>query len=381
MRSTVQALSPDGTRIAAARTPSRAARARGVSLLLAILLSTSLAAAAGPAGARDRAPGAQVTYADREEALRFADEMASRHGFARDALVDLFARTRRNDAVIRLITPKPVRERPAWRTYRERFTNDVRVNAGLAFWHAHAEALSRASDRFGVPEEIIAAIIGVETVYGRQTGSFRVFEALSTLAFDYPRRAPFFRAELESFLLFAREQGVDPLGVRGSFAGAIGLPQFMPSSIRRYAIDFDRDGRIDLRSNPTDAIGSVASFLAEHGWQSNSPTHYDVVFDSRDATAALVAAGIEPRFTVEELAARGLIALPAPAPGTKLALVDLPNGEDEADFALGARNFYVITRYNRSSFYAMAVIELAARLREARDSDARAGTRRTLAER
>jgi len=239
----------------------------------------------------------------------------------------------------------------------------VRVEVGLAFWRDNLEPLRRASERFGVPPEIIVSIIGIETMYGRYTGNFRVLDTLTTLAFDYPRRAEFFRSELEQFLLLVRDQRLDPLGPRGSYAGAMGVPQFMPGSIRRHAVDFDGDGRIDLMRNNGDAIGSVASFLANHGWRPGEPTHFQAHLVDESRISPLIEAGIEPKFTIAQLAGYGVSSAQKLPPEMPLALIDLPNGDEPTVYTLGAPNFYVITRYNRSSFYAMAVIDLAIELR------------------
>ena len=307
-------------------------------------------------------------FALRPQVRDFVQDMAQRHGFAPDALEALFARTRRSPEVLRLIAPAAPTFKRSWSAYRARFLDALRIREGLRFWGEHAEALARAAERFGVPEEIVVAIIGVETIYGRNTGSFRVVDALATLAFDYPRRADYFRGELEQYLLYAREAGIDPLSVRGSFAGAIGLPQFMPRSLRSFATDFDGDGRIDLRASPVDAIGSVARFLSMHGWQPGGRTHYPVRLEPDAALAPLVDAGLQPRLTLAQMRPYGVQAVPgaAPPPDEKLALVDLPDGDAPTAYRLGANNFYTVTRYNRSSFYAMAVIELAEALRAAR---------------
>jgi membrane-bound lytic murein transglycosylase B len=211
-----------------------------------------------------------------------------------------------------------------------------------------------------VPPEIIVSIIGIETMYGRYTGNFRVLDTLTTLAFDYPRRAEFFRSELEQFLLLVRDQRLDPLGPRGSYAGAMGVPQFMPGSIRRHAVDFDGDGRIDLMRNNGDAIGSVASFLANHGWRTGEPTHFQARLADESKISPLIEAGIEPKFTIAQLASYGVSSTQKVPPAMPLALIDLPNGDEPTVYTLGAPNFYVI---NRSSFYAMAVIDLANELR------------------
>ena len=256
-------------------------------------------------------------------------------------------------------TPPPAPKLPDWQTYRARFLQPVRIDGGLKFWEQHAGALERATQEHGVPAEIIVAIIGVETLYGRNTGKFPTIQALSTLAFDFPPRAAYFRKELEQFLLYCRENGLDPLTPRGSYAGAIGTPQFMPGSIRSYATDFDGDGRIDLVNSPVDAIGSVARFLAIHGWQKDHALYSPVTLAENADPASLLARGPKPELSIADLRAAGIaspLSLPADQP---LMLVDLPNGANPPSYVIGTGNFYAITRYNRSFFYAMAVTELA----------------------
>jgi membrane-bound lytic murein transglycosylase B len=323
---------------------------------------------AKPAPVRPK-PSAPATvaadYPARAEVREFVREMVERHGFDEAALLATFGRTRSSDLAIRLMQPAPPGFKRSWIAYRARFVEPTRIREGLRFWASNADAVRRAAQRFGVPEEILVSIIGVETIYGRNTGDFRVMDALTTLSFDYARRAAYFREELEQYLLLAREAGFDPLDWRGSFAGAIGLPQFMPASIRRHAVDFDGDGRIDLRGSSADAIGSVASFLANHGWQAGGPTHFSatVVDDVRAKPA--VEAGIPPKLGALELAELGVTSPQEIPVGEKLSLIDLPNGDDTTHYVLGATNFWVVTRYNRSYFYAMAVIDLARALREA----------------
>lgn len=326
----------------------------------ATALATAAGAPAPPAVARAAADG--TGYAGRAEVRAFVAEMAERHGFAESGLLQVFSQVRRNDAAIRLIAPAPPEFRRSWAAYRARFLDPLRIREGLRFWNEQELWLDLAAQRFGVPPEIVVAIIGVETLYGRMTGEFRVVDVLTTLAFDYPQRADYFRSELEQYLLYSRESALDVFSVRGSFAGAIGLPQFMPGSIRRFAVDLDGDGSVELRSNPADAIGSVASFLATHGWRSGEPVRFEMRFDSEARLAPLVEAGIRPQFTISELAEYGVSSAEPVAPDMPLALVDLPNGDGAASYYLGAPNFFAITRYNRSSFYAMAVYELARRL-------------------
>lgn len=309
---------------------------------------------------------AQTASADytpaRDDVRAFVASLVARHGFDESRLIGLLAQARTSQTALRLIQPGPPGRR-SWSAYRGRFVEPRRIREGIQFWEEHADALQQASQRWGVPEEIIVAIIGVETFYGRQTGDFRVIDALATLGFDYAPRSDYFRGELEQFLLLAREGRVDALETRGSYAGAIGLPQFMPTSIRNWGVDFDSDGRIDLRHSPTDAIGSVARFLAEHGWRSGATTHYPVAMAEDARIAPALEAGIPPKLTMLELMRLG-ISSPAEIPASeKLALIDLPDPDAPTSYVLGAHNFYVVTRYNRSYFYAMAVIELAQMIR------------------
>ena len=337
------------------------------SLIVTMLAAASLSSAL--AGTSRTNPPPDPTLVDREPVRAFIAEMSQRHGFDPDALGALLARARRLPEVLRLIAPAPSGARKSWQTYRARTVDPVRVRAGLRFWREHAATLTRAQEAWGVPPEVVVAIIGVETLYGRHTGSFRVLDTLYTLAFDEPRRFAFFREELEHFLVLARDEGFDPLVPKGSFAGAIGIPQFMPGSIRRHATDFDGDGRIDLAASPADAIGSVARFLSRHGWVPGEPTHFAATVEDPARLSPLIESGIEPVRTLAELAQWGVGSPDRIAPDTRLALIDLPNGERPASHVLGARNFYVITRYNRSSFYAMSVIEVAQAIAEAMRED------------
>lgn len=309
---------------------------------------------------------AAPAYRDRAEVDAFVADMVARHGFVADELYAMFAQVHRDESVLRLIAP-PARDfRRSWRAYRARFLDPARIREGARFWNENESWLALASARYGVPPEIIVAIIGVETMYGRITGDVRVVDALTTLAFDYPRRADYFRSELEQFVLFVRDQQLDAFSLRGSYAGAIGLPQFMPGSIRRYAVDLDGDGHVDLRGNTADAIGSVGNFLAAHGWRNGEPIVFRARYDSESRLAPLVEAGIRPQFTIGELADYGVASAEPVPPELPLALIDLPNGDDTTSYFLGAPNFYVITRYNRSSFYAMAVHDLSVALVGAR---------------
>ena len=300
------------------------------------------------------------------EVRQFIQAMHEQHGFDVAALTQQFSAIRSNNTVLRAIRPAAVPEQQrSWKRYRERFVNERRIGHGIRFWEENAAELVRAQAIYGVPAEIIVAIIGVETEYGRNMGKFSVLEALSTLAFEYPPRAPFFRSELEHFLLLTRENGVNPLEIKGSYAGAIGIPQFMPSSQRKYAVDFDGDNTIDLSRSTIDAIGSVARFLNLHGWQANAPVAVPATINS-DPTA-LLAAGIKPALPLHALLTQG-IAVPLKAewhPEQLGALIDLVTPEQATEYWVGFDNFYVITRYNRSSFYAMSIFQLAQELHKA----------------
>ena len=311
------------------------------------------------------APG--PAYASREDVLQAAADIAERRDLDSQWVRSALAQARLIPLAIKLIAPPPAGTPKNWRLYRSRFIEPVRIRAGVQFWQENRAALERAQAEFGVPPEIIVGIIGVETIYGRQVGNFRVLDVLTTLAFDFPavhpraaERAAFFKAELEQFLSHSSRTGTDPTLARGSYAGAMGLPQFMPSSWVRHAIDFDGDGKVDLFHSAADAIGSVASYFKAFNWQPGMPTHYAVQFDdSRLDMEALMLPDILPSFGVLGLAARGAIVDSAGLAHTgPLALVELQNGDAAPSYVIGTENFYAITRYNWSSYYAMAVIEL-----------------------
>jgi membrane-bound lytic murein transglycosylase B len=331
--------------------------------------------AGAPAGSR-AATAADPAYGARPDVAAFAADLAARRALDPGWVAQQLAQARRVAAVQRLIMPPPAGTARNWAAYRARFVEPRRIAAGLAFWQAHEGAFDRAQAEYGVPSEVVAAIIGVETFYGQVMGSFRVLDALATLAFDFPPgrrdRSAFFRTELEEFLAWCRATGTDPQQPRGSFAGAMGLPQFMPGSIVRWGVDHDGDGRVDLARSPADAIGSVARYLAAFGWQPGLATHYAVAapVDSADR-AALLAPDIRPTFTAAQMAERGAELEPAGrAHGGLLALVELQNGERAPSFVAGTQNFWAITRYNWSSYYAMAVIDLAAALQAGREGAA-----------
>ena len=330
------------------------------------------------------------SYAEREDVKAFIDEMATEYSYDRMTLDALFRVTQPIPSVLKAIRPPADPGIRSWRTYRSRFVEPVRIAAGKAFMQRYATELAAAEARFGVPTEIIAAIIGIETIYGKHTGNYTTFAALTTLAFDYPPRAKLFRQELIELLLLAREENCPILSYTGSYAGALGLPQFMPSSRRKYALDFDNDGKIDLAASPVDAIGSAANFLAEHGWEKDGPIAQRVTVNG-DGIQALLDEGITPQHRPSEFATRGVTVAKLPEGDPKemhgkhsagagetalsdqpndqfcdqpAALIDLVTPNYATEYRLGYRNFYVITRYNRSSFYAAAVMDLAGALKE-----------------
>jgi membrane-bound lytic murein transglycosylase B len=305
-----------------------------------------------------------VPYGLREDVQRWGAELAERQQLDPQWVAKQLGESRRIPVIQQLIMPPGVGTAKNWAAYRARFVEPKRIRAGLEFWRANEQWLQRAEARFGVPAELIVGLIGVETIYGQQMGSFRTIDALATLSFDFPTgrrdRSSFFRDELEAFLLLSRRDDVDPQQVRSSYAGAIGMGQFMPSSWIKYAIDFDGDGHINLHTSTADVIGSVANYMAQFGWQPGVPTRFDVTLPtSADDRALLLAPDILPTFTVEEFAQRGAgLPIAASTYTGKLALVELQNGDDPPSYIAGTSNFYAVTRYNWSSYYAMAVLDL-----------------------
>ena len=312
-------------------------------------------------------------YDERADVRAFVAEMAERNGFDPDVLLAHFRKVHYSPPVIKAIMPPTSPGVRSWQAYRTRFVEPARIAHGLEFWHRHDATLARAEAIYGVPAEIIVAIIGVETIYGRHMGRFDVFNALSNLAFDYPPRAELFRQELEALLLLARDEQCSPWQFRGSYAGAIGLPQFLPSSVRNYAVDFDGDGHIDLTHSVDDAIGSVGRFLNEHGWATGEAIAWPAKV-SGDGTPSLLAEGIAPNRLPENMFEFGVDA--EGAPEKPAALIDLTTPDAPTEYRLGFNNFYVLTRYNRSTFYAAAVTDLAETLRAARPQAQRAETAR-----
>ncbi|HEY9027376.1 MAG TPA: lytic murein transglycosylase B [Burkholderiaceae bacterium] len=331
----------------------------------------------------DDAPDSFV-YGRREDVLAFAAQVAEERGLDQGWVEDQLARARYQPAVAKAIMPAPVGTAKNWAAYRARFVEPRRIADGLQWWQAHAAVLDDAQQRYGVPPELVAGIVGVESFYGRMTGNFRVLDSLATLAFDFPKgrsdRSAFYRGELRAYLVWCALEGREADSVRGSFAGAIGWPQFMPSSLLKYAVDYDHDGHVDLAAGGDDVIGSIASYMATFGWQRDMPIYFDAQPPADpEARARLVAVDIVPRLTVGELTQAGAT-LPDAARdfAGKLGFVELQNGDAAPSYVAGTSNFYVVTRYNWSSYYAMAVIELGAALKR---EMALAPAARTLADR
>ncbi|MDD2883120.1 MAG: lytic murein transglycosylase B [Rhodoferax sp.] len=296
-----------------------------------------------------------------------ADDIAARRNLDPAWVRQIISEARYVPFIAKAVTPPPLGVAKNWQLYRSRFVEPMRIRAGVAFWQVHRDTLKRAEAETGVPAEIIVGIIGVETIYGQQTGNQRVLDALATLTFDFPashpraaERAVYFKGELEQFLSLTQRTGHDPLAVLGSYAGAMGLPQFMPSSWAKYAVDFDGDGTVDLFGSPADAIGSVANYFKAFGWQPDLATHFSVAFDAQKLDmATLMAPDILPTFTATSFQAKGAVLSGEALKHTgNLALIELQMGDAPPIYVAGTDNFYTITRYNWSSYYAMAVIEL-----------------------
>jgi membrane-bound lytic murein transglycosylase B len=360
--------------------PRRIARFAGLCAALALVCTPVLAKKNGKPAKRPAAvaaasaASAPAPYVRREDVALFAEQVAERNGLDTDWVRATLAAARYQASVARLVMPPPAGTAKNWAAYRARFVEPQRIAAGVAFWRANEATLARAEAEYGVPPEVVVGIIGVETLYGRHMGAYRAIDALATLAFDFPAgrkdRSAFFRDELEQLLVMCGVPKIgrgrcDPLTQESSYAGAIGMPQFMPSSVNRYAVDFDGDGRIDLHDSSADVIGSVAHYLAEFGWKRGLPTHYAVaapVDASRRAT--LLVPDIVPSFSAERLAELGA-ELDADGRSHEglLALVELQNGDAAPSYVAGTDNFYAVTRYNWSSYYALAVIELGQAVR------------------
>jgi len=317
--------------------------------------------------------GEPVNFDEWQAVRDFEDDMVARNGFDRAQIDDVVKQARFIDSAVQLVKPAPPGKPKNWRAYSDRFIEPIRINAGVRFWDENADTLARAQATYGVPAEILVGILGVETIYGRDTGRFRVVDVLTTLAFAYPEapnrldRMAFFRSELENTLLLARKENIDPFSLLGSFAGAVGMPQFMPGNILKYGVDFDGDGIVDLRGSAADAIGSVANFLVQHGWDRNNTG--PAVFPADVAPSLAwqpLLGGLDARYQPAELDGAGVATHTALPDGRLYGLVDLQNGAEPTEYWVANANFFAITKYNRSYFYAMSVVELGRAVRLAR---------------
>jgi membrane-bound lytic murein transglycosylase B len=309
---------------------------------------------------------ARPDYLSRPDVRSFIDSMSEEHGIESSDLERILGDVRYTPAAVRLIGPAPSSvPSPArsYTRYRAKFLTPALISTGLSFWSRHAEELARAEAEFGVPSELILGILGVETAFGQNTGSFRAIDALATIAFDGVRRQDYFREELKEVLLLARDTGIDPLAIKGSYAGAVGLPQFMPSSYRRYAVDFDGDGAIDLLGSPADAIGSIASYIKAFGWvEGEAPT---ATVRLAPGSEADLVSGLQRVHDVLEVQGKGVVFKGREPPAGLISIFELPTPGKPSKFVAGFTNFEVVTRYNRSTFYASAVLELGEAIQKA----------------
>lgn len=299
------------------------------------------------------------------------NEMVQEHHFDPADLSRLFRQVEFQPKIIEAIS-RPAESKP-WHQYRPIFLNETRIRGGVAFWDENADLLAQAEQEYGVPAQVIVAIIGVETYYGRHKGSYRVIDALSTLGFGYPSRSTFFRNQIKEFLLMAREENRDPLEFLGSYAGAMGMPQFIPSSFRNYAIDFDKDGRRDLWNNHADIIGSVANYFHRHHWNMGEPVTTRAS-GNRESLERFVTTDVKPSVSLAELRAAG-ITPQQPLKEQPTALLELAQDESNKEYWMTLHNFYVITRYNRSPLYAMSVHQLSEAIHSSRAAKLRKAAR------
>jgi membrane-bound lytic murein transglycosylase B len=328
----------------------------------------SKTAKAKPAPSAKKATVSGIPLESSAQTQAWVEDAAQRLQLDPIWLKNTLSQAKRLPSVERFVLPPSSPTAKNWAVYRARFIEPTRIQAGARFWQTHRSALERAEREYGVPASMIVGIIGVETLYGQNTGNFRILDALATLTFHFPSAHPrasarqaFFQSELEQFLLLTSRSGADPLAIRGSYAGAMGLPQFMPSSWTKFAVDFDGDGRIDLFGSPQDAIGSVANYFKAFDWRPGMPTHYPVSLTPGQTNMdSLLAPDILPTFNVASFVSQGAALSGAALQHTgPLALIELLNGPDAPSYVAGTENFYAITRYNWSSYYAMAVIDLA----------------------
>lgn len=318
-------------------------------------------------------------YDDNEELKAIIDELVAEELYTREELTNIFSSAERKQSILDAIS-RPAEKTKTWKEYKQIFlAGNKRAKAGLKFWKEHQQTLQRAEDKYGVPAEMIVAIIGVETYYGRHKGKFRVIDSLSTLAFDYPPRSSFFRKQLVAFLRLCKEANIDPNTMTGSYAGAMGYPQFIPTSYQAYAVDFDGDGSVDLANSIEDAIGSVASYFRAHKWRTGKEVAGRASIANQDYDD-IVNKSKKPKLSIADIQAKGLNPiLCSDAQVTRFCLNDIQDqdkamplkffGEHGAEFWIALDNFYVITRYNHSNLYGMAAFQLSRELKDLRDAD------------
>lgn len=304
-----------------------------------------------------------VGHGDNTNARQFVDYMVETHDFDREEMNALMREAKRKDSILKAIK-RPAEKAKPWYEYRRMFVTPQSISGGVDFWDKNTRALAEAEKKYGVPAEMIVAIIGIETRYGGNMGGYRVIDALATLAFNYPRRSKFFTKELENYLLLTRDQGVDPVALKGSYAGAMGFGQFMPSSYRAYAVDFNGDGQVDIWTDTEDAIGSVANYFAEHGWMPGEPVAV-LATPRPNADMTVVNDSLDPKWTVGQLAEKGFTTTAQVDPDMPASVFSLET-EQGKQYWIGLKNFSVITRYNRSRLYAMAAYDLAQDIIKAR---------------
>ena len=334
-----------------------------LTLAAGCLISTVMMAAPVPEG-EQKASGKQKTSSEqsasytsaRPEVEAFVKDLVKNEQFSRQELETVLSKAEKSDRVLELIS-RPAEKRLEWKDYRKIFMTDQRVNEGVDFWQTHAETLAKAEKEYGVPASIIVAIIGVETYYGRLTGGFKVLDALSTLSFDYPPRSKFFTQQLKEFLILVREQKLDPHELTGSYAGAMGIPQFIPSSYRAYAVDFTGDGQSNIWQQEEDAIASVGNYLKENGWKAGKPIASKARVQGTKYEQA-IGKSVKPAKTLKQLETSGWKPVNVLPSAIRAAAMSF-EGEKGTEYWLGMENFRVITTYNRSKLYAMAVHQLA----------------------
>ncbi|HEY1059597.1 MAG TPA: lytic murein transglycosylase B [Limnobacter sp.] len=334
-------------------------------IVLTALISTQAAVAQAVNIQTENAPQVEQPNAPNAEdkARQWAMQFEKSQGIPASYTLKVLSEAKYQPKVVEAVKPPKTPTVKNWDVYRSRFVEPIRIRKGVRFWLDNEEALKKAEAQYGVPQEVIVAIIGVETIYGEHTGNFRVLDALSTLAFAYPSgqkdRSGFFQDELGAFFVLCKKMNLDPLDVKGSYAGAVGLGQFMPSSWLNFAVDGNSDGTIDLFHSRKDAIDSVANFLKVHGWQTGKAGRVLLEPPATPNLPELLAPDILPTFTAQTLADKGLVLKTPTQADELLAVVELPRGEDSPTYVVGGQNFYAVTRYNRSAFYANAVLELA----------------------